>query len=233
MRNDFTRRMLFAALLSNVLLVGSAGAALGQSPPARSTQSLPSGRQLLTATQAAMQAKGGYHLQGSIVVQLTAGVQENIVMRADVSSRTNQAHVTLSASIPSGTQQVEEVLVGRRLAIRNGNGAWQCRPLRSILQLTQSLVGTPEVAQARTLGTGTVNGTPVWRVRATVPLNLLGQPQRVHETFFISRVDHTLLQVTSNPVLNLNGIVAHERLLFVYSQYGESVHLALPPACRK
>lgn len=226
------RRMLFAALLFNVLLVGSTGAALAQSIQTRSTQPLPPGRQLLAAMQAAVQAKGGYHLQGAIVVQLVAGVQENISMRADVSNRTNQAHVMLMASIPSGSQQVEEVLVGRRLAIRSGHGAWQCHPLKSIVQLSQSLVGTPEVARAQTLGYGLLNGTPVWRVRATVSLSLLGQPQRVAETFFISRSDHTLLQVKSSPVLNLNGITAHERLLIVYSRYGESVHVALPPACR-
>lgn len=230
------------SIIASVLLLGNAlgipVAHAGGQPPASGA---PLGATLLQGEQAAVQRAGSFHLDGQLRVVVPGQSRVQLHLVADIGVRPVRLHeiVTLRATklsqqpAATTTRTIEEVASGQTLALRAGTAAWHCRSVASLQQMVQSLIGTPQLTSAQTMGTGMVGGTKVWLVRVMITLSLGGMTDHLPVTYAIAQSTDLPLLASASFRLPVNGQMVREQLLFHYSNFGEPVNATLPAACPK
>ncbi len=208
-------------------------------PPAGSTTTrAPAAADLLIRMRAAMAQRGSVHVDFRMVSALYPAGEVTTHLQGDVSWKLNLLHdrttVLRTDTGHAGRTPLQTIdlrLVHQRAASHNLVGGWQCENLVHV-QVMSTLLGLEEtVLSERVVGTGVVNGNPVWEVRATGFSPATGTGSLAHIMYYISQTDDTLQRVQVTGTSSFEGrtqqIVASE----AYSHYGESVNVQLPAAC--
>ena len=198
----------------------------------------PAAAELLLRMRAAMVQRGSVHVDFVMVSALYPAGEVTTHLRGDVSWKLNLLHdrttVLRSDTGHATTAPLETIdlrLVHQRAASHNLVGGWQCQDLAHV-HVMSTLLGLEEtVLSARVVGTGVVNGIPVWEVRATGYSPATGSGAIAHIMYDVSQADNTLQRVQVTGTTSFEGrtqqIVASE----AYTRYGESVNVQLPAAC--
>ena len=204
----------------------------------RSTEKAPTAADLLLRMRAAMVQRGSVHVDFLMVSALYPAGEVTTHLQGDVSWKFNLLHdrttvMRTDAGHAGGTpiQSIDLRLVHQRAASHNLVGGWQCQNFAHV-QVISTLLGLEETIQSeRIVGTGVVNGNPVWDVRATGFSPATGTGSLAHIIYAISQTDDTLQRVEVRGTSSFDGrtqqIVASE----AYTRYGESVNVQLPAAC--
>jgi hypothetical protein len=133
-----------------------------------------------------------------------------------------------------------DITVGKRSALRVGKGKWSCGKSQAANAATMMPIQAAQLfRKAVNLGAAIVRGTPVWHVHATLKLNVGsttpstgGGPLTLPVNFFIAQSDFTLLRETSTIKQRLGSGTLKETLREDITDYGETVSVKLPGACR-
>jgi hypothetical protein len=193
---------------------------------------------LLARMQTAMSSAGSAAATISSAPVRTSGpMRERITGSLTVSSRLSRMHllmhttVTTTGSHPvTVTGTFETVAVGGKLAQRENRMRWGCQTIEPSTQ-PQVYVYTFELPRpalrVTTLGSGTIRGTPVWR------LEVAPDPKHTNlgpATLFIAHETNRLLR--ESLVFGTQGSTPGPvTVLLDYGHYGEPVTVALPAAC--
>lgn len=229
------------ATMAGLLILGSALAvpvahAGGGRPPA---PGVPLGSTLLQTMQATVQRQGTFHLDGQVGLLSSSQTRIQLHVAADLGLHPLALHEVVTARgtrldqhpAAATTQTVDEIATGQTVALRLGTAAWQCRSVPSLVQQVHSLIGTPQLASAQTMGTGIVGGTRVWLVQVMLALSLNGTPERLPVTYAVNQTTNLPVQASASLRLPVKGQMIQETLLFRYSNFGEPVNVTLPAAC--
>jgi hypothetical protein len=248
------RSLLAALLLGTTMAFGGAGRSAGTAhgasyptpiatinPPSTSPHTHPRppvAAELLLRMRAAMVERGSVHVDFEMVSALYPAGEVTTHLRGDVSWKYNLLHdrtTVLRTDAGHATsaplQSIDLRLVHQRAASHNLVGGWQCQNLAHV-QVMSTLLGLEEtVLSDRVVGTGVVNGIPVWEIRATGYSPATGTGSVAHIIYDVSQSDDTLQRVQVTGSSSFEGrtqqIVASE----TYTRYGESVNVQLPAAC--
>lgn len=226
------RRILGAALLTMI-----AAMVPGVTPSSLAAPPLPSAQTLIARSNAALTARGTFHVSMTLTISLGRS-SSTMAFQQDVRERPAPRAVhEYGSTRPGGAAlaatQLEIIIVGTRMAQRSGNG-WRCASVSSALNSQQQPLSTAlgqGLSDARTVGTTTLHGTPVWKIRAGVSINF-GIPVRFPMTIYVSKRDGLPVRETGTVDSTIQGTRVHERVVATYSSFGERVSIALPAACR-
>jgi hypothetical protein len=206
--------------------------------PVTSTNQAPAAAELLLRMRAAIVQRGSVHVDFSMVSALYPTGEASTHLQGDVSWRLNLLHDRTTvlrtdaghvAKVP--LQSIDLRLVHERAASHNLVGGWQCENLAHV-QVMSTLLGLEEsVLSEYVVGTGVVNGTSVWVIRATGYSPATGSGSIANIVYDVSRADDTLQRVQVTGSSSFKGrtqqIVASE----AYTHYGEPVNVQLPAVC--
>jgi hypothetical protein len=190
----------------------------------------------------AARSKGTAHVRSALTLTIakTLRVVENV--RSDVSWRRARIHVTGSATITDLTksppkttvQKADFRLVGSRSATRMANGTWSCSTdstqLKSNLLLLAGFLYA-RAAGAKNLGATTRNGTQVWHVRTTQPVELTSPAQRSPVHLYLAQSDLSVIRLTLASKATVNKMQFQLQIRDDYGSYGEKVQVTLPKVC--
>jgi hypothetical protein len=135
----------------------------------------------------------------------------------------------------------ERTSVGYNAATRSntGKGTWQCQHFKPgqvhLIGRKSYLADLGWPRHARNLGPTMLAGVPVWHVRATVfggPPQGGGAEPPTRADFYIARSDNTLLREATATTAFGFGPKSRNTRYWMYSRYGQPVHVSLPSACR-
>lgn len=137
-------------------------------------------------------------------------------------------------SAPPSILRYYFVLVDGKSAAMLGRGPVQCQTTSTAQQTSQqmgSLVNL-QVSTPKLIALELLRGQSVWRLQATTSLALSGRTQQIPTDIYIRLSDYRLVRLTAAPVLRVDGISIHERLIATFSRYNEPVSVSLPAKCQ-
>jgi hypothetical protein len=186
----------------------------------------------------AMVKEGSVHVDFHMVSAMYPAGQATTHLWGDVSWKLDLLHdrtiVQRTDAGHAGAAPLESIdlrLVHQRVASHNQIGGWQCQTLAHV-QVMSTLLGLEETVQsAHVVGSGVVNGIPVWHVSATGYSPATGSATVAHMFYDVSRTDDTLQRVLVTGTPTIEGKRQQIDASESYTHYGEAVNVKLPAAC--
>jgi hypothetical protein len=198
--------------------------------------------------QQAVAARNSYHVVETNKVTAAGTLTLTVRLVGNASTKPRRAHEvitekgkeTISGRTKKLHAKLTAIVVGNRLALRQGKKAWQCQSFKSTAQATSALVGSIQYKNAVNLGATTLNGISVWHVHADVTADLgtigvsLGNQKFLMPTdFYIAQSDGTLVREKGTIDTTTSGVTLHDVTTVTITKYGVKVTAKLPAACKK
>lgn len=210
------------------------------SPTATVTPSLPSGQDLLARMVTAMAARNTYHVTTHSDEEIPLMARAISTSQEDVSTKPRLGHFVETTRTTrldtwparTTTRREESVIVKNSVATRIGTKPWSCTTISQITQVVGGVFGPPKIQSIDNLGPETVDFTPAWHVREVAVLTFEGQLEPITADYYISQADFTLVHVTGSDSLTFSGVTAHATIVQDVTNYGETVRVRLPAACK-